>query len=109
MLTSNYYKYRARRYKSNSVIKSVQRGIIDIIAKETAFVDIKIQSVDVSKSILIFNPSISSATSGGVIDSMPIATLLNSDTIRVYSTHIANFMVDGAHIPKCAWQVIEFN
>lgn len=96
--------HRTKYYNPDSIIRSIQRGLYDAVATNTAFVDIAINDVDINKSILIFNSSIRGNVAGAS-DSMPVAMLLNNNTIRIYNSYIKT---DGAYTPRCVWQVIEF-
>lgn len=92
-----------------SVIKKIQRGMIDESLLQSAYIDIKIQPVNFEKSILIFN----SGMLGGddnLYTANTNAYLKDEETIRFFGSFIKLIGNDAyIFLPRCTWQVIEFN
>ncbi len=95
-----------------SVIKKIQRGILTETLLESAYIDIKIQPVNFDKSILIFNSGLYSigGKSSAVYVTNTVAYLKDEETIRFFG-NLVKMNDDNANIylPRCTWQVIEFN
>ena len=87
-----------------SVIKSIQRGVVAENVLDSTFIEIDINPVNPEKTIVIFNCLNYSSTN--VPNATAIAELVNGDTLRIFGNYITSY---GMIIPKCSWQIIEFN
>ena len=87
-----------------SLIKSVQRGTVAENVLNSSFIDIEIKSVNPEKTMVIFNCLNYSSTN--VPNATAIAELVDSDTLRIFGSYMTSY---GMIIPRCVWQVIEFN
>ena len=95
-----------------SVIKKIQRGILTETVLESAYVDVKIQPVNFDKSILIFNSGLYSSGGGNSVCHVTntVAYLKDEETIRFFGNFVKiNSRDVYIHLPRCTWQVIEFN
>lgn len=87
-----------------SLIKSVQRGTIAENVLDSTFIDINIKPVNPEKTMVIFNCLNYSSTS--VSNATAIAELIDNETLRIYGNYMNGYAMV---IPKCVWQIIEFN
>lgn len=92
-----------------SVIKKIQKGMIDEILLQSAYVDIKIQPVNFEKSILIFNSGILGGDDS-LYTANTTAYLKDEETIRFFGSFTKLTGTNAyVYLPRCTWQVIEFN
>lgn len=92
---------------NKSLIKNIQRGLIKETKIKGTILDIKINPVNIDKSIFLFNSSVLNLNTGtGIISNSPLAYLKDEDTIRFIGCKYNDM---DSIIPYCYWQVIEFN
>lgn len=92
-----------------SVIKKIQRGILTETLLQSAYIDVKIQPVNFDKSILVFNSGLYGGNNN-FYSTNTVAYLKDEETIRFFGNFIRTNGKDAyIYLPRCTWQVIEFN
>ena len=95
-----------------SVIKKIQKGVLTETLLQSAYIDVKIQPVNFDKSVLIFNSGLYSTGGRNSVCYVTntVAYLKDEETIRFFGNLVKMNSNDAyIYLPRCTWQVIEFN
>lgn len=95
-----------------SVIKKIQKGVLTETLLQSTYIDVKIQPVNFDKSVLIFNSGLYSTGGGNSVCYVTntVAYLKDEETIRFFGNLVRVDSKDAyIYLPRCTWQVIEFN
>lgn len=91
---------------SISVIKSVQRGTVNISSSSSSTYNVTISAVNINKSFLIINGENSTGSSGAATPYNASGEIKNSTTLLFTPTYKDNSPVEYGY--SLRWQVVEF-